>query len=125
MKKILVAGVVLFGMNSAVNAAILAGGAMYGGPGQATAVCYLYNAGATAVTISSKTISREFNVPLGLTVDNCGAALSAGRSCGFATPIVNFAAHFCKVVVSSKANLRGVFEMRDAAGNVTSNIELH
>ncbi len=107
------------------EAAILAAGAGYGGPTQAAAVCYLYNAGPTTIAITASSIVREPNISLPLSFSSCGANLAAGSSCGIASNIVNTHAHSCRFVVStSAANVRGSLEFRNSSGTVLSNIPL-
>ena len=126
--KTLLTAVALLGINAAAYADILAAGAMFGGPTQVLANCYLYNAGAGAVSIVSKSIFREPNValPLGVvSVVGCGASLAPGSSCAIIATIVSNAAHSCRFIVSpSGADVRGTFEMRDGTSRVLSNVEL-
>jgi hypothetical protein len=122
--KLLIAASVL-ALSPAIHADTLASGAMYGGPSQTNAVCYIYNAGTGPVSINSRTLSREPGVVLAPFYNNCGVGLAAGKSCGFAANVVNNAAHFCRVVVSpSGADVRGTIEMRDAQGRVLTNADL-
>ncbi len=113
MRRVLTTTVLLLGLSVAAHADILATGAMYGGPTQNTAVCYLFNAGTGPVTVVSNQILREPNINLPLSFDGCGV-LAAGNSCGIAVNnIVNNAAHSCKFVLSpSGADVRGVMEIR-------------
>ena len=128
INKVLFAAVALLGINAAAYADILAAGAMYGGPTQVEAVCYLYNAGAGPVSIVGKSIFREPNVavPLGVvSTVGCGASLAPGNSCVILATVVSNAAHSCRFIVSpSGADVRGTFEMRDGTSKVLSNVEL-
>jgi hypothetical protein len=118
-------GSALMTLGAAAQADILAGGAMYGGPVQVNAVCYLYNAGTGPVTVTSNSIFREgVAAALPNIFDSCNN-LAPGASCGISANVVNFAAHNCRMIVSpSGANVRGTFELRDGAGNVLNNVEL-
>ena len=124
LRRVLVTAVLLLGVSAAAHADILATGAMYGGPTQNTAVCYLFNAGTGPVTVVSNQIIREPNINLGLSFDGCGV-LVAGSSCGIAVNnIANNAAHSCKFVLSpSGADVRGVMELRQGL-TVLQNAEL-
>jgi len=112
MPRVLALTVLLLGFSVAARADVLATGALYGGPTQNTAVCYLFNAGSGPVTVVSNQIIREPNLNLALSFDGC-SVLAAGSSCGIAAPILNNVAHSCKFVLSqSGADVRGVLEMR-------------
>src|SRR5215470_11654543 len=66
MRRVFTTTVLLLGLSVAAHADILATGAMYGGPTQNTAVCYLLNAGTGPVTVVSNQILREPNINLPL-----------------------------------------------------------
>ena len=125
VKKVLFSVFVLLGVITAAQADTLAAGASYGGATQTFAACYLFNAGTGPVTITSNLIIREPNLPLVLSLDSCGV-LAAGASCAIAAPIVNAAAHSCRMIVSpSGANVRGSFELREAPlGRILNSLEL-
>ena len=129
MKKILnsavLAGLGLLTIGATAQADILAGGASYGGISQATATCYIYNAGSGPVTIASRTIIREPNIALTPFFSSCAASLAAGSSCGFSASIVNNLAHSCRVVLSpSGAEVRGSMEFRSSTGDLLNSVEL-
>lgn len=128
INKVLFAAVALLGINAAAYADILAAGAMYGGPTQVQADCYLFNAGAGAVSIVSKSIFREPNVAVLLGVVStvgCGTSLAPGNSCAIIATVVSNAAHSCRFIVSpSGADVRGNFELRDGTGKILNNVEL-
>jgi len=113
IRRVLAMTVLFLGVSVAARADILATGAMYGGPTQNTAVCYLFNAGTGPVTVVSNQILREPNINLGLSFDGC-SVLAAGSSCGIAVNnIANNAAHSCRFVLSpGGADVRGVMEIR-------------
>jgi hypothetical protein len=123
MPRVFALTMLLLGVSVAAHADVLATGAMYGGPTQNTAVCYLFNAGTGPVTVTSNQIIREPNINLALSFDGCGV-LAAGSSCGIAATIVNNMAHSCKFVLSqSGVDVRGVLEMRSGL-TVLSNADL-
>ena len=123
MPRVFALTMLLLGVSVAAHADVLATGALYGGPTQNTAVCYLFNAGTGPVTVVSNQIIREPNINLPLSFDGCGV-LAAGSSCGIATNIANNVAHSCKFVLSqSGADVRGVLEMRSGL-TVLSNSDL-
>ena len=124
VKKVLFSIYVLLGVITVAQADILAAGASYGGPGQTSAACFLFNAGTGPVSVTSNLIIREPNVSLVLTFDSCGV-LAAGASCAIAVPIVFNLGHSCRMIVSpSGADVRGSFELRDSSGRVLNNLEL-
>jgi hypothetical protein len=124
MRRTLVSAALLLGLNTAAHADVLATGAIFGGPTQNLAICYLYNAGTSAVTITNNQIIRQnFGpvVPLGF--DNCGT-LSAGGICAIYAAAVNTAAHACKFVITESASeVRGVLEIR-SGGTVLNSSDL-
>lgn len=123
LRRILMTAVLLLGASAAAHADVLATGAIYGNPTQNGAVCYLYNAGTSAVTITSNLIIRQNFGPVVLASDNCGV-LAAGGICAISAGIVNNVGHACKFVITeSAAVVRGVFEIR-AGLNVLSNSDL-
>jgi hypothetical protein len=122
MVRILIVLVALITMGTAANAATtLAAGAIFGGPTQNTAVCYLYNAGGSPVSVSGSQIVQQFIGPVPLTVNQCGASLVAGGICGIAA---NAAPHACKFVISPDGGaVRGTLEIRSGL-TVLKNVEL-
>jgi hypothetical protein len=118
-------GVLLLGIGTTVQADILAGGAIFGGFNQQLAVCYLYNAGGSTVTVTSNSIVQQgVATPLVLNFDNCGT-LAAGATCVIQAPIVNNLAHSCRMVVTpSGSDVRGNFDVRTTAGVILNNSEL-
>ena len=123
MPRVFALTMLLLGVSVAAHADVLATGALYGGPTQNVAVCYLFNAGTGPVTVGSNQIMREPNINLPLSFDGCGV-LAAGSSCGIAANIANNVAHSCKFVLSqSGADVRGVLEMRSGL-TVLSNADL-
>ena len=115
-----------FAFTGTAQADVLSAGSLFGSPSQTTAVCYIYNSGNAAVTVSSFRITGSNGVSLNLTTNECGAfpkELAAGTSCGIAAAANNQAFN-CKANVSNKANARGVFEMRNGAGASITNVAL-
>ena len=125
MKSKLIVGAILLSIGAVANADTLAGGAIYGGPSQTTATCYLYNAGTGPVTVTTNSIIRRGTLtPLTLTYDDC-STLAAGATCFIEANIENGSAHSCRMVVSpSGADVRGSFEIRNSSAQVLSNTEL-
>ena len=93
------------------HAAEFAAGPMYGGLNQNVVVCYLYNAGTTAVSISGQIIRLGVG-PLALTSNSCTASFVGGGMCGMSAAAVAGAAYGCKFSVSDAVNLRGTLEIR-------------
>ena len=104
---------------------ILAAGSMYGSPAQSIGVCYLFNAGNTAVSISSIKIYDELaNEYDDVVSNNCPASLAKHRSCRTVVEVYSGGAISCIALVGNKANLRGSLELRDDAGAVINSKEL-
>ena len=106
---------------------ILAGGSLFASPAQNTAVCYVYNAGTTSLTLSGAKLSNFAGTTLALNINTCTGALAAGKSCTFAALNIVADPINCKVVVApKKTNARGVLELRNgnAPGISLTNVEL-
>ena len=126
MRATLLSALSLFAFIGTAEAEILSGGALFGSPSQTTAVCYVYNSGNTAITIRQFRITSQSGAVFPLSSNECGAfpaVLPGFRSCGIAVAANNQAFN-CRADVSSKANARGVFEMRNSAGVSLTNVQL-
>jgi len=124
MGRILTGLVALITMGTAAHATTLAAGSLYGGTAQNQATCYLFNAGATAVTVKAPKIIREPGISLTLTFNDCPVSpdrLAAGAICVFAVkPIINSATHACRAVVDPDgAEVRGELDIRGGVGSGT------
>lgn len=108
------------------EAAEMSGGPIDGGTGQRVAVCYFFNAGTSAVTITNPRITGINGSSATLTVNQCsGHALGVFTTCGIAANVSNSTVYACKASVTpSKRDVRGILEMRDATGVTIQNIEL-
>lgn len=116
----------MLGTGGAGQAAdLLAAGSIYGGLNQVRAVCYVYNAGNTPIQMTIPRLLNENGEVFKLAVNQCSRSLGPGLSCGVAADIPNNETFSCKVMVNpSKANVRGILEVRDTNQNVLQNIEL-
>jgi len=118
--------VALITMGTAANAATtLAAGAIFGGPTQNTAVCYLYKRRRVLrSSVSGSQIVQQFIGPVPLTVNQCGCVAVAGGICGIAANAVNNAPYACKFVISPAGGaVRGTLEIRSGL-TVLKNAEL-
>lgn len=109
----------LLGTSGVAHTATLASGALSGGPTQSIASCYIFNAGTTPIAILSREIRSQFTGTIGgRFYDDCGTTLAAGDICGIAHHMNNTQGYACRVsMVGSKKNVRGIMEIRDAAGS--------
>jgi hypothetical protein len=103
---------------------VLAAGALFGGPAQRLAVCYVYNAGNSNLTVAGFRITTPDGIVLTLARNECGATLLPSRSCGIAANVGNITSYNCRVVVGNKESARGVFEMRNSNGASLINVEM-
>jgi len=111
---------------SANAADILAAGALYGSPTQATAVCFIYNSGSSAVTLTGPTIYNPDGFSVTSTLDTCHVTpkLGAGRICQVTVNAIN-QPYSCRAVVApQKDAVRGMLEVRDANGTPLQNVQL-
>ncbi len=96
---------------------------IFGGFRQTAVVCYLFNAGTSAITISKLVIYTESGAIAGQT-GTCPAKLQPNKTCQLAPVVVSNTAHICKVTLSDKANARGSVEVRDANSNILARADL-
>jgi hypothetical protein len=123
MGRILIRLVALMTLGTAANATTLAAGAMYGAPTQTTAVCYLFNAGNSTVSVSGSAIVSPSG-PVSLTSNTCGSQ-SGGTTCFIIAPINKDLAYSCKFVISPDgAAVRGTLEIRNGSSTVLQNAAL-
>jgi hypothetical protein len=102
---------------------LLATGGVYGGPAQANAFCYVFNAGTVTqhIAIGIRDQTGGFVGPL-TTVQSRKGTISAA-----AGAIANNVAYSCTVLGAtgtSATNLRGVMDIRDVNSNVLINSNL-
>lgn len=129
MRRTLAITAILFGLSTAAHADILAAGAIYGGPTQAVAACYLFNAGTGPVFVQTNQILREVQnqraANVGLASDQCGATLAPNSICVIAANNILNAPHACKFALyPSAADVRGSFELRTSGNVVLKNVDL-
>jgi hypothetical protein len=122
---VLLAGTVAQAADPAI--VLLATGGVYGGITQNHAVCYVFNAGATA---TPKLIIqlRKQNGGLQGPATTLPAGVAPGTISAQAFFIANNQAYSCTVLGpagSSAPDLRGVMDVRDVSNNVLVNSNLH
>ena len=121
-----VAAAVMAWAGTAVAGDLLAAGGLYGGPGQVWAVCFVYNAGDTSLTLAGAKIVSESGAGAGNYPNSCNGSLAAGASCkvvGYSVFDTN--AYACRVTVSpSKAAARGMLQLRDNQQRVLASVAL-
>lgn len=127
--RVLIALVCVVGFATGAHADRLAAGGLFGGPSQTKAVCYFFNTHPTqAIRLNNPRIMGVNGNSLPLTVDECRNVvflnLPAQKICGIAADVAGNNIHSCEVGVASKIELRGVFQLRDAAQNVLISIPL-
>jgi hypothetical protein len=106
---------VLAGVPGTGAAEVMATGPVLPGVGvQNVGVCYLINVGGSSVTLTSieiHNVGGSGDAVLLSISNTCGTTLGAGNTCRTVSNIVANV-YECKVVVSSKTNIRGEFEAR-------------
>ena len=78
-------------------------------------VCYLGNAGSSAITVRNPLIYDSTGGAFTLSINTCPASLAGGRICVWAvnlSPPLSFFRYHCRVDLSSKANARGTMDLR-------------
>lgn len=82
-------------------------------------VCYLSNVGPGDIGVLNPRIVNEKQTSIALTLNSCGSSLASGRTCVW---MVNYPSEFysqCRVDLSSKANARGSFDLRQLGSDPT------
>ena len=106
----------LITMGTAANATTLASGPNFGGATQNNAICYIFNAGSSPVTIvGTVEIISQFSGVLPLSFNGCGtnSTLARGAICNVNANIANNNPHACKVVITPDGGLvRGNLSIR-------------
>lgn len=109
------AGLGMMNDEAAAALATVASGPAYGGPTQAVAVCYLYNAGPGNLSVGEIKIVREPDgVALPVVSNNCGTGFGTGGICRTVSNVNSGNVVACKATVSPKASARGSLEIRNA-----------
>lgn len=83
-------------------------------------VCYIANVGPGAISVLNPRIVNEKQASIALTLNSCGSSLASGRTCVW---MVNYPSEFytqCRVDLSSKANARGSFDLRQLGSDPTT-----
>src|SRR4051794_30760232 len=99
MRYTIAAAALFSAFGAAAHAEILAGGSIYGGTSQTDAVCYVFNAGGTAVDLGKPEIRTQNGALKTLNTNSCPATLGARRGCAWAAPIASNLAHECAISV--------------------------
>lgn len=102
----------------------------FGGRLQVQAVCYLFNAGPTPVTLAQKIIIPEG--PFGESLptrpfiyDSCGTLVASGAMCAFVAQAESIGGNACKVTFDKATNdVRGSLELRDVNQNILNSLPL-
>jgi len=116
MRRVLTTTVMLLGLSVAAHADILATGTLYSDPSQNAANCWLFNAGASSITVISKGIIGDDGSRVTLEFQNTCNVLAPGSTCGIAGPIGN-KGYACRFVITPSAtDVRGDFQIRGPGG---------
>ncbi|MFO1068666.1 MAG: hypothetical protein U1E14_09100 [Geminicoccaceae bacterium] len=96
---------------------------IYGGLTQKFMVCYVFNAGTTAIGITATKGYTDLGV-VGTLSSTCPASLQPGKTCQMVVSILNDIAHGCLINLSNKANARASVEIRDVNAKVLNRADL-
>ena len=124
MKAAMTALAILSLSGAAQAADILAAGGLFGGPGQTSAVCFVYNGGLTNVTLTPLRIYGATGFALPPISNTCGTTLAPGTICRVVVAVDNLP-YSCRTSVSpAKTDTRGMFEVRDVNDVILQNMAL-
>lgn len=119
IRRLLLAMVLVLGTSMVSHAGTLVCGPFYGGPGQTTAVVYVFNAGPNPITFQSREMISQFDGLVPITNDLSGTTLNPGVVSGWAAGINDNQGYACRLRFNETAEcLSAVLEMRDASGHV-------
>ena len=123
MRSILLAATIVVGMTSISHADTIASGPVFGSTAQGVAVCYIFNASTSNLTVSSIKIIREPDgVALPVVTNNCPPTpFGPGGICRTVSNVSSTNVVACRATVSSKANARGSLEIRNSPNTATLN----
>ena len=110
----------LIALAGTAQAEVLASGPVYGGnPSGGTAICRIFNAGLTSVSIPIRQIWTNTNVALTLGADTCNVALGPNKYCAFQAGIPGNLAVTCRLTAAgTDVNVRGIAEVQSSGGAV-------
>jgi hypothetical protein len=114
--------VLLISVNESAQAEIYSGGPVYGGSGApgGAIVCKVFNAGLTAVSISTRQIFDSTNASVTPTIDTCNVPLAANHYCQYGkTGTVNVA-YSCRMIITGiDPNVSALAEIQGGDGKIT------
>ena len=110
----------LIALAGTAQAEVLASGPVYGGnPSGGTAICRIFNAGLTNVSIPSRAIITNTDVSLTLTGDTCNVPIGPSKNCVFLAAIPGNLAISCRLAAAGiDVRLRGRAEVQSSGGAV-------
>lgn len=125
MKAIIVAALAALAAAPAAHAQVFGTGSLYGGPTQATIVCYIFNTGTTPVTLSTLSIFTGSGA-VAASSTTCPTSLAAGKGCGVGNNDgVNPSQQYsCAMQPVKSQTLRGSLEIRDNGNNILAAQEM-
>ena len=118
MKPVILAAFAAIAAMPAAHAQVFGTGALYGGPTQATAVCYIFNEGSKAVTLSPLSLFIGSGA-VAANSSTCPATLAASKGCAVGISGVSQSQQYsCAMQPVKSATLRGSLELRDGSNNI-------
>jgi hypothetical protein len=109
---------------TAARAEYLATGAVFGGPSQFSANCYVFNVGPPITIVAAEIRNQKGAIVT--TSNTCTrATLAQFATCGVSATSLTFQTYECDVETSgTNADLRGVMDIRNGASDVLINSNL-
>lgn len=126
MRSTLVAAtMVVLAMGAAAQADTVGSAPAYGGPTQATVVCYYSTYGSNPVNFFGSQILLEPGNPVAESSDTCNGSVPAGSRCRTVADGINpNGAHWCRATLNNKNLIRGRMEIRNSSGAVLTSEEI-
>ena len=115
----IVAIAALIALDGTARADTFASGPGDGGPAQSggVVVCRLFNAGGSAVTISSREIWSSFTGKVAPSHDECTGALAGQKFCQYFVGQASRATYACRAITSGvEENIRGTMLIYSSTG---------
>jgi hypothetical protein len=109
------------GVSTVVQAEVLAGGPLYGGPASVggTVTCRVFNAGGGSLSLDTREIVTNTGVAITLSSDTCAVGIPPGQSCASAGQITGNFAFSCHMFdASTDGIITGVIDIESPSGAI-------
>jgi hypothetical protein len=125
---VLATAIILVAMAPSVRAEMFGAGPVYGGwPVSAggSVTCRVFNFGGFPVSLQSRQIFTNTNIPVSILADSCNVSLPSAHYCAFTGAISGNFAFSCRLIATgTETRLSGMAEIQDSRHNVLNSVPL-